>query len=276
MLLIKLQKAGFVDYTHFRLECGCSQYKKAEFDKRILKMETDLNNWEKSVQNHRRKYPHLNYYISQQLLDLQQELGKLKNDPKSNMSVKLKQLLLSVTTQPDQATVINAIENVAKKLSTDPSSSLSPPAGTSSKEKASINTLAARLDPTKFIDEQKQIYNTLTEEEGYKAIIVLKAFMECGQDADEDTLRDWCTDNESKYKDEEDIVFSDPSTDIDEEDVTEDDPLVQELIDEAYSTKIAIEAVKKAKGDPQKARENASALDLGKSIEPSMVDKDEW
>lgn len=271
MLLIKLQKAGLVDYTHFRLECGCSEYKKAEFDKQISKMETALENWERSVQNHRKKYPHLNYYISQQLLDLQQELGKLRNNPKSEMSTKLKQLLLSVTTQPDQSSVLTAIENAANQCDDTGSSLLLQ--GMLANEKKSISTLAVSLDPSKFIDEQKEVYDTLTKFDGYKVTLVLNAFMECGQDADEETLREWCIDNESKYKDVEDIVISE-STEI-EEDIAEDDSLVQELIDEAYSTKIAIEAVKKAKGDSQAAREIAAALELGKSTALN-TDENEW
>ena len=272
-LLIKLQEAGYVDYTHFRLECGCSQYKKAEFDKMILEMEEALTNWQRSVQSHRKKYSHLNYYTSQQLLDLRQEFGKLKRNLDSTASTKLKQLLLSVTPQPDQSKIIIALSNVMKQFATNDMTSVKP------KEKKSIGTLSvtSQLDPASFNEQQRKIYNTLTKIDEYKVSIVLAAFSELGEDADEDTLQDWCMENESKFKDEEDIVLPETTNtnEEEEEEITEDNPLVLELIEEEYDTKIAIEAVRIAKGDSQRAREIAADLNLGREIKVTTNNKEE-
>ena len=272
-LLIKLQEAGYVDYTHFRLECGCSQYKKAEFDKMILEMEEALANWQRSVQSHRKKYPHLNYYTSQQLLDLRQEFGKLKKNPDSTASTKLKQLLLSVTPQPDQSKINIALSNVMKQFATNDMTSVKP------KEKKSIGTLSvtSQLDPSSFNEQQRKIYNTLTKIDEYKVSVVLAAFSELGEDADEDTLQDWCMENESKFKDEEDIVLPETTNtnEEEEEEITEDNPLVLELIEEEYDTKIAIEAVKIAKGDLQTAREIAADLNLGREINITTKNEEE-
>ena len=272
-LLIKLQEAGYVDYTHFRLECGCSQYKKAEYDKMILEMEEALANWQRSVQSHRKKYSHLNYYTSQQLLDLRQEFGKLKRNLDSTASTKLKQLLLSVTPQPDQSKIIIALSNVMKQFATNDMRSVKP------KEKKSIGTLSvtSKLDPASFNEQQRKIYNTLTKIDEYKVSIVLAAFSELGEDADEDTLQDWCMENESKFKDEEDIVLPETTNtnEEEEEEITGDNPLVLELIEEEYDTKIAIEAIRIAKGDSQRAREIAADLNLGKEIKVTTNNKEE-
>ena len=272
-LLIKLQEAGYVDYTHFRLECGCSQYKKAEFDKMILEMEEALANWQRSVQSHRKKYSHLNYYTSQQLLDLRQEFGKLKKNLDSTASTKLKQLLLSVTPQPDQSKINIALSNVMKQFATNDMTSVKP------KEKKSIGTLSvtSQLDPSSFNEQQRKIYNTLTKIDEYKVSVVLAAFSELGEDADEDTLQDWCMENESKFKDEEDIVLPETTNtnEEEEEEITEDNPLVLELIEEEYDTKTAIEAVKIAKGDLQTAREIAADLNLGREINITTKNEEE-
>ena len=41
-----------MDYTHFHLVCGCSEYKKAEFDSTIVSMEKDLAEWQKNVEKY--------------------------------------------------------------------------------------------------------------------------------------------------------------------------------------------------------------------------------
>ena len=275
-LLVKLQEAGYVHYTHFKLQCGCSEYKKAEFNEAILKMEDALINWQKTVQSQRKKYPHLNYYTSQQLLDLQQELGKLKKSPDSPASIKLKQLLLSVTPRPDQSKITRALKYAMRQITID--NEVTSP-NKRPKEKKTIGTLdtTSQLDPSNFSEQQKEIYDTLTEIDEYKVCIVLSAFSELGEDADKDTLRNWCMENEYKFKDEEDIVLPETTVTQEDEEIAEDDPLVQELIEEEYDAKIALEAVRKARGDPQIAREVASALDLGRPVKTTNVtDGNEW
>ena len=241
----------------------------------ILEMEEALANWQRSVQSHRKKYPHLNYYTSQQLLDLRQEFGKLKKNPNSKASTKLKQLLLSVTPQPDQSKITIALTNVMKQFATTDMTSVKP------KEKKPIGTLSvtSQLNPANFNEQQRKIYNTLTKVEEYKVSVVLAAFSELGEDADEDALQDWCMENESKFKDDEDIVLPETTnTKEEEEEITEDNPLVLELIEEEYDTKTAIEAVKLAKGDLQIAREIAADLNLGREINitTNNVEENEW
>ena len=263
-LLIKLQEAGYVDYTHFHLECRCSQYKKGEFDKMILEMKEALANWQRSVQSHRKKYPHLNYFTSQQLLNLQQEFGKLKKNPNYIASTKLKQLLLSITPQPDQSTITVALTNAMKEVATNCMSY-----GTKDQGHISTLSVASYLDPSTFNEQQKEIYDTLTEIDQYKVVVVLSAFSELGVDANEDSLRGWCMVNESKF---EDISLPEIPHTIDEEEIPEDDPLVLELIEDAYDKKIAIEAVRIAKKDLQTAREIAADLFLGKEITKITTD----
>ena len=277
-ILVKLQESGNVDYTHFTLECGCSEYKKDELDKKIAEMDEALCSWQKRVQSHRKKYPHLNYFTSQQLLDLQQELGKLKKDTESQASVKLMQLLLSVTPQPTHEKIVTSLKHAtetvqaAKSTQRSGRSSVSPARG--------ILSSTAQFNYANLKHEQKVIYNTLIKEDGYKTVVVVNAFQEVREDADEDDLREWCMDNEHKYKDDDSdvhIITETVTTDHEEkEEITEDHPLVKELVEDGYDVNTALKAVEYSKGDPEKAPEIALALQLGKSPEDPKQDGSEW
>ena len=221
-------------------------------------MERALANWQENVQSHRKKYPHLNYYTSQQLLDLRQEFGKLKKNPDSTVSTKLKQLLLSVTPQPDQSKIMIALTNATKQDATDDMS-----LGNQQRRRRLTGILAvtSQLDPSSFNEKQRKIYDTLTQTDGYKESVVLSAFSELGEDAGEDTLREWCMENECRFRDEKAIVVPGSRDEIDE-----DNPIVLELIEEEYGIKIALKAAKLSKGNLQTAREIAADLYIGKEI----------
>ena len=277
-ILVKLQESGNVDYTHFTLECGCSEYKKDELDKKIAEMDEALCSWQKRMQSHRKKYPHLNYFTSQQLLDLQQELGKLKKDKESQASVKLMQLLLSVTPQPTHEKIVTSLKHATKTVQ---AAKTTQPSGRSSASPArGILSSTAQFNYANLKPEQKVIYNTLIKEDGYKTVVVVNAFQEVGEDADVDDLRDWCMDNEHMYiYDDSDvhIIAETVTTDHEEkEEITEDHPLVKELVEDGYDVNTALKAVEYSKGDPEKAPEIALALQLGKSPEDPKQDGSEW
>ena len=221
-------------------------------------MEGALANWQESVQSHRKKYPHLNYYTSQQLLDLRQELGKLKKNLSSTVSTKLKQLLLSVTPQPKQSKIIIALTNATKQDATD---DMSLCIQQRRSRLTGILAVTSQLDPSSFNEKQRRIYDTLTQIDEYKESVVLSAFSELGEDASEDTLREWCMENESKFKDEKGAVIPGSGDEI-----VEDNPIVLELMEEEYDIKTALKAAKLSKGDLQTAREVAADLYIGKEI----------
>ena len=227
-------------------------------------MEEALANWQRSVQSHRKKYSYLNYFTSQQLLDLQQEFGKLKKNPNHIASTKLKHLLLSITPQPDQSTITVALTNAMKEVATNIMSH-----GTKDQGYISTLSVTSYFDSSTFNDQQREVYDTLTKIDQYKVSVVLSAFSELGVDADEESLRDWCMVNESKF---EDISLPEIPHTINEEEIPEDDPLVLELIEDAYDKRIAIEAVRIAKRDLQTAREIAADLFLGKEIAKITTD----
>ena len=250
VLLIKLQEAGFIDYTHFYLVCGCSEYKKAEFDAEIADMEKNLLEWQKKVSKYRQLYPHLNYFTSQQLLDLRKELGKLKQDPNSPASLALKQLLLSVNPNPSQSKIASALSNAVKTMINN----------TKQENVSSNKSVIAHLN-----DKRISILHTLHYDYEFKASLIIAAFSKI-EDADEDKIRAWCEDNECEFKDEEDIDLSAMASDDESYSINETHPLVQTLIlEEKYSPEIAIEAVQSAKQDPQLAREKAYDLFVGRS-----------
>lgn len=198
MLLVKLQRAGFVDYTHYHLSCGCNGYDSAKFDAEISLLEVILNDWRKSLENYRKQYPPLNYYTSQQLLDLQKELGQLKKDHNFSVSPKLKQLLLSVTSDPFQSRVVTAIKNAMATLSKANS--------TPALEEKELSTVSCQFDVSSLSLKQKNVYESLISGYDYEPLVVSKAFVELGEDAVEADLCQWCSDNEHKFKDNEEVI----------------------------------------------------------------------
>ena len=279
-LLVLLQEAGYIDYTHFKLECGCSEYSREELEKIIEMLKIALFTWDKKLSKQRKNYPELNYYTSQQLLDLQKEFGKLNNDPDLIPSEKLKLLLLSVTPLPTSEKIRISISHAMAKLKEAEASKSS----TKSEAKAISTIVSAPVTASTTIsdlsDEQKEIFENLKDMD-MKATVIMAAFDALGEGATEDELMEWCFSNEHKYsaEDDDDDLPDIATGDTDEEeDVAEDHPVVMELLEEEYSLKVAIEAVKKAKGDTQTAREYAAQLDMGKEIvkQTSTNEDDEW
>ena len=275
-LLVLLQQAGYIDYTHFKLECGCSEYSREELEKIIEMLKTALFTWDKKLSKQRKSYPELNYYTSQQLLDLQKEFGKLNNDPDLIPSEKLKLLLLSVTPLPTSEKIRISISHAMAKLKEAEVSKSS----TKSEAKAISTIVSAPVTASTTIsdlsDEQKDIFENLKDMD-MKATVIMAAFDALGEDATENELMEWCFNNEHKYSAEDDDDLPDIATgDTDEEeDVAEDHPVVMELLEQEYPLKVAIEAVKKAKGDTQTAREYAARLDMGKEI-VKQTSTNEW
>ena len=271
-----MQEAGLIDYTHFHFVCGCTEYKRTEFDSTITSMEKDLAEWQKNVKNYRKQYPHLNYYTSQQLLDLRKELGKLKKNPESPASHALKQLLLSVTPNPSQSKIASALSNAVKTMSKNISSL---EMQVQQKNNFSAKSAVPIFDLTALSEEKKEIFKTLHDDYVLKISVILAAYSELEEDAEEEEVREWCMEHEHEFKDEDDVellVMSAESNE-DEDPIAEDNPLVLELLEEGYSLEIAIEAVQKAKQDPQLAREIASDLNVGRYTDTSTsVDEHEW
>ena len=270
-----MQEAGLIDYTHFHLVCGCSEYKKAEFDSTIASMENDSAEWQKNVKKYREKYTHLNYYTSQQLLDLRKELGMLKKNPEFPASRALKQLLLSVTPNPSQSKIASAISNAVKNMSKNASS-----IGMQLQKKKNFSAKSAvpAFDLTSLSEERKEILKAFRNDYDFKVSVILAAFSELEEDADEEEVREWCMEHEHEFKDEEEVDLSViMSAESNEDLIAKDNPLVLELLEEEYSLVIAIEAVQKAKQDPQLAREIASELNVGRYTETSAsVEEHEW
>lgn len=282
-LVIKLQESGLIDYTHYTLTFGCSSYKKQEVDNHISKLEKTLQDWKKSVQTHRKKYPQLNFYTSQQILDLQKEFGKLKADSTAQPSCKLMLLLLSVTAYPSQDKIIRAIRFVLSKTVSEPDHSTATIKSiTINKPLATLTSKVAALPKVSDLNEdERKIYDKLTKEEEYSPVLVMKAFEACSKPADEDDLMLWCMDNETSIeKDEaelfilEDVDAHESADGVIESEVTENDPKVMELVEEDYSLAMAIQAVKLSKSSNITPEEAVLSLELGKS--PTVAKKTGW
>lgn len=113
MLVIKLQEAGLVHYTHFRLDCRCNENEKMKVV--IDLMEEALLQWRKSLFAMYQQYSCLDLYSSQQILVLKKELASIKYKPNSSISQELKKVLLLVNPNPYDAVIHNALNTASKK-----------------------------------------------------------------------------------------------------------------------------------------------------------------
>ena len=231
--------------------CGCSEYKKAEFDSTIASMEKDLAEWQKNVEKYmfRKQCPHLNYYTSQQLLDLRKELGKLKRNPESPASYLLKQLLLSVTPNPSQSKIASALSNAVMSNST---SSVRMQVQQKNNFNGKSAAPSTTFDLITLSKKRKEIIKALRDDCDFKVSVILAAFSELEEDADEEDVHEWCMEHEHEFKD------------------------VLEPLEEVYSLEIAIEAVQKAKQNPQLAREISFDYVGWYTENSASVDEHEW
>ena len=74
-----LQQYGSGDYIGWEMKFPCALPNVVEeLQKVASKMEDDLEKWKQEIQEKRDEFYELNYYTTQQLLLLREELGRLK------------------------------------------------------------------------------------------------------------------------------------------------------------------------------------------------------
>ena len=261
-LLVSLHMAGNTQYISFLMRFGCATVSTQELASQRSRMEEDREQWSEELKKNRRKYNHLNYFTSKQLLYLRRELGMLKEDPTAHCSADLIALLQSVTPMPTPTGIQQALIKAQRTLHEGEMNSSTPEQAEGEKTKVS-------LTPDSLTPEQGVIFDKLQEED-FDACLILDALAAIEHDHQdlgrpqlsmEERVHNWCSIHEHEYyHDGESAVPSLKAGGA--ELVDENNPLVQQLITEGdYSEEIAIKANEMAGDNPEKARDLADFLE---------------
>ncbi len=233
-LYLELQRAGDVTYSNASLEFKCvreCQFNEVEAELRVTALrdyisntlERDLIAWKRSVESAREKYYELNYFTTLQLLQLRKELGIL-GLPGATHKVNpiMLMLLKSISPQVTSRVVVDSLqaaelpEPMNGKGGEDAIRAANISANTNSEAMELGCTLHAAsqailpcsgslpfvnpLTPTLTFEDlnemQKNTYTMLVNGLNYSKEHVLRAFQECGQDADYFLIEAWCDDND--------------------------------------------------------------------------------
>lgn len=260
-LLVTLQQAGNAHYITFALKFSCANVQPGKLDDLVKMMEKDLHLWQKQVEKVRKQYYWLNYYTTKQLFMLREELGKLKLQQREMpLSTTLLSLLQCVSMKPTPTDVYQCLQNVQKKIAQLPHFVSAAKSETTSQRSSSV--LTPGLRGSSLNEDQRRLFDLLHNE--FPNMLILSGIAESGAD-DEDSLRNWCIENEYNFVSEE-FVDSDPLECFSDEDneshteevVDENHPFVKILTEEDdYPVDIAIIAVQRCKSDIDGARQAA-------------------
>ena len=96
--LMALQQYGSGDYIGWEMSFPCALPNVVEeLQKVASKMEDDLEKWKQEIQEKRDEFYELNYYTTQQLLLLREELGRLKEPGEDQVKPHAMALLQSIS-----------------------------------------------------------------------------------------------------------------------------------------------------------------------------------
>ena len=214
-------------------------------------MESALEGWENEVKESRKQFYALNYYTTRQLLKIRKELGLFRQSPHRQISPEVLAMLQSISpavTSENVHSVLTDLEKLSSDLQTAASSisrrmyddkmeTLSqrsdvevspmkaiPPGATASDPKSSPPPSASGNEKLQAAEQaltniQKEILTNLVEYQGYSRLLVLKAFEECDEEANEYDIQCWCGENENvdfDSDDEEDAEANDTAESSDE------------------------------------------------------------
>ena len=104
----KLKEYGHMKYLDWQRTLACSDFVKdlASLDKEIEELEQILSSWIGYVWRCRYHYPELNYYKTNQLIVLREELTKFKENDDYNISLQVFHLLNSAIGKPLESELI--------------------------------------------------------------------------------------------------------------------------------------------------------------------------
>ena len=230
-VLINLQQHGNDQYMGWQMKFQCNTHNIVdELQNMASKMEKDLTKWKDEVKDMRKDFYQLNYFTTQQLLQLRKELGRFKN-PDVHVSVNPQVMALlqcishditsdTVIEQVHIATAILKEQSMAEKQYsqervipvatgiidlTSPDISNTTEPSISSKISLATSGPQPTLREDKFTDKQRSIMNNLKESAGFHHKLVMFAFERCTKPDIEEEIEQWC----NEHQDEFDLAASD-------------------------------------------------------------------
>ena len=115
--LMALQQYGSGDYIGWEMTFPCALPNAVEELKKVAsKMEVDLDKWKKEIQEKRDEFYELNYYTTQQLLLLREELGRLKEPREDQVKPHAMALLQSISREVPADAMKRYVQQVASIL----------------------------------------------------------------------------------------------------------------------------------------------------------------
>lgn len=228
--LILLQQHGNGLYIGWELQFHSSlSHIVADLQKIACTMEADLEKCNEEIEYHRENYYELNYFTTQQLLQLQEELGRFRNPEMTKLSPVTLSLLQSVSRQVNSEMVKETIDiTLTQEESTSSKTAdhevpefhnLSHSASAHNQHLGQVvlrNTSAIMDDmlaiegnktdaPIPLVTENtlpanlKSILINVKSVYQYPESLILLAFERCNDSANEDDVIAWCVDNEDNY-----------------------------------------------------------------------------
>ena len=187
----KLKEYGHMEYLDWQRTLACSDFVKdlASLDKQIEELEQILSSWIGYVWRCRYHYPELNYYKTNQLIVLREELSKVNQDENHEISLQVFRLLNSTIGKPLESELIvrKALKGV---VSFDDESSNTKEKFDTTTESASqpIQSVEANTEPEKISKVSQSLaqvqsndsMNKLYEESvfmGYPDYLILQALL---------------------------------------------------------------------------------------------------
>ena len=196
-----------------KLNEGLVKKRVSDLQEYIKMLDTQLVEWKRSVEAAREKYYELNYFTTCQLLELRRELGHLLHPTTVVSSVKPSVLMLlrSVSPKVSNSVVLESLqaipvaqeptitdEDLTTKHTNAKSSiecKMTVTSTSTSQKPGSLIPISSPYKLELFSEEKQEDFRYLTENLGYSKSHVLKAFEECGQDANLYDIEEWCENN---------------------------------------------------------------------------------
>ena len=257
-----LQQYGSGDYIGWEMTFPCALSDAVEELKKVAsRMENDLDKWKKEIQEKRDEFYELNYYTTQQLLLLREELGRLKEPGEDQVKPHAMALLQSISREVSADAMKRYVQQVAnileqqrasssttekavKKKVQEPVSSsqlsgqetvaapvLSPSAAEASStlmaellksEGAKTSAPLAQTQEHELTNDRKAILVNLEENFGFHRQLILLGFERCDSPVDQNEVSRWCLENQDKYKYEDEDKDEEDDEPMEEEEDTQD------------------------------------------------------
>lgn len=307
-MLIQLQQQGHSEYVGWVLKFSCNQ--PGIIDKltaALKKMTRDLEEWQKMVDDTRKRFYCLNYYTTQQLLLLRKELCHLIHP--SDMKPDVLTLLMSLSREVTADLVVPLINQVNEENDEEDEWTVHTQDDQSILQKDIKHIRDTRkIVKTAVTPQAKLKDHTLTTQQSiilenlvrcYDKELILLAFENVKNPDIEEEVIEWCEENEDKLTKEEgstDLNIDSthqpkcetfhPETGFVEQQspgsvvisqsvptvfIDENHPVVKQLLLAGYKIHLAIEAATKYPENAQKAIEHIDQSDGNKEMKDLLL-----